>query len=237
MTDLRIWGPTSASHFVAFTLLCGSATVCTAFGAPINVFNTGEGPGGTALPIGQLDPNYNLISAPPGTPLTAITTSPNELWTPNTATADWISPYSSGNITAPVGNYDYQTTFTLAGLDSSTAELSGSWTSDNDGCIYLNGVNTGFCTARFGSFESFVPFSITSGFQPGVNTLDFIVTNEPGNGLNPTGVIVEISGTASPLSSVPESSSVLLTGATLLGLSSVLRRKLLNRSNEKPAVI
>src|SRR5436309_1459137 len=139
----KIWQMTSASVnvvlFVGLTVVCGSAMISTVSGASIGVFNTGEGNFGTALPAGQIDPHYSLISAPFGVPLTAITTVPNPFWTPNTAMADWISPTGAGNLSSPVGEYVYQTTFNLAGFDPSTAKLSGSWTSDNNACIDLNG--------------------------------------------------------------------------------------------------
>ena len=143
--------------FAAVTIICAFVWASNAFAAAITIYNTGEGNNGLALPVGVLDPHYSLISAPPGVPLTAITTFPNPAWTGNTPTADWISPGSNGLTNWPVGNYDYQTTFSLAGLNSLTAELHGDWSSDNEACIYLNGVNTNVCTGNT-SFGHLTPF-------------------------------------------------------------------------------
>jgi len=158
----------------------------------ITIFNTGEDDNGMALPVGVLDPHYSLISAPPGVPLTAITTC-SIVGVPNQSTADWIGPGANCDTNWPVGTYDYQTTFSLAGFDPNSAQLFGEWTSRNEACIYLNGTNTNICTPHTSNGQ-FYTFSITSGFRAGANTLDFVVQNEPY--ANPTGVIVEIIGTA-----------------------------------------
>ncbi len=196
-----------------------------AFGTTISIFNTGESASGPALSTGVADPHYSLVSAPAGVSLTAITTQP-VYWTSNTSTADWISPGASGAINWPVGNYDYQTTFSLAGDNPATAQLSGSWASDNNGCIYLNGVNTNDCTT-FAGFTSLTSFSITSGFVAGTNTLDFEVYNGGG----PSGVFAQVSGTANPTSPspTPESSSWILAATGLLGAAGMMRRRILGR--------
>jgi len=220
-------------RLVTATVILALASSLSAFGNSIVIFNTGESSGGTALPTGETDPHYDLFSVPAGSPSIAITTVPNPVWLSNTSTTDWISPGSSGLDHWPMGTYDYQTTFSLTGLNPATAELSGSWTSDNNGCIYLNGVNTGDCDSYTG-FASLDPFSITSGFVAGTNTLDFMVYNGPGAlGLDsPTGLFAEVSGTAAPLAaaSVPEPSSLPLFAAMggLLGLA-VVRRQLAKR--------
>jgi hypothetical protein len=206
------------SSVVLFAFGCASL----AFGDSFTIFNTGVDAGGTPLTAGDADSHYSLISAPATVPLTALSTTRNAAWTANTSTATWISPGSSGGTSWPIGDYDYRTTFSLAGLDPSTAELSGDWTSDNNACISLNGVTTAICSS-FGGFGSAASFAILTGFQAGTNTLDFIVTNGGG----PTGVFVDsLVGTASPVSSeTPEPSSILLFGTGALGLAGLLRRR------------
>ena len=64
----------------------------------------------------------------------------------------------------------------LAGFDPSTAVLLGGWATDNDGLdIRLNDVSTGLINR--GQFAVLTPFTVTSGFVPGVNKLEFIVNN------------------------------------------------------------
>ena len=93
----------------------------------------------------------------------------------------------------------------------------GQWASDNDACIFLNGVNTNSCTG-FQDFGQLTAFMIDGGFVQGTNTLDFMVNNGGG----PTGLYVEISGTAD----VPEPSSILLLGGGLLSAAVGIRRRL-----------
>jgi hypothetical protein len=58
--------------------------------------------------------------------------------------------------------------------------------------IRLNGTSTGITAGGFSGWSS---FTITSGFVAGLNTLDFVVVNT-GSSPNPTGLRVELSGTA-----------------------------------------
>jgi hypothetical protein len=158
-----------------------------------------------------VDPHYSLIesadeSYPAG--LGAIVANPPAgAWLSNTVTSRWISPSANqsqsdgGN---PVGTYTYRTTFDLTGLDPGSASITGQWATDNSGFILINGSSTGqTIPLGFPAFQSFTPFSISTGFIPGINTLDFVTNNAPCECVNPTGLRVELSGTANSGSPIP----------------------------------
>jgi hypothetical protein len=164
---------------------------------PINVNSTGIGVAGT------VDPNYLAVTDPdpnfPG-PAVFIASSIPGNYVANDAASKWIDLNPDANTHLVPGTYDYRTTFDLSGLDSSTAVLTGSWASDNGASLLLNGVATGN-TLGATDFGALTPFTISSGFHSGVNTLDFVVINNfDVNGSNPSALRVQISGTAS----VPE---------------------------------
>lgn len=118
----------------------------------------------------------------------------------------------------------YDISFNLAGLNPATAVIAGQFAADNNAVIYLNGASTGITSPTLG-FSSFTPFTVSSGFLPGLNTLEFQVTNfadvAPFGG--PTGLQVNFTRkTADP---VPEPASLLLFGFGLVGLAGVRRFK------------
>lgn len=169
---------------------------------PINIFSTGVASDGTLLPGGAIDPHYTVappgaaagsafVVQPTGFPLCVDVPCP---WIPDGPNSNWIDPFgpipSSG---IPVGDYVYTTTFDLTGLNPATAVLNGQWLTDNNGVeITLNG-NVFPFTTPFTSFTGpFSPFTINSGFVPGVNTLQFVVFEDG----FVTGLRVEVSGTA-----------------------------------------
>lgn len=172
------------------------------------LFSTGVDGAGNPLPDGSIDPHYTVA---PGAGPFAIGCPGCVGWVGNTASSSWISPdpstYAGG------GPFTYHTTFDLTGLDPSTAVLAGSLAIDDQGSIFLNGVDVFDSASTFSSPWSFFDaFTITSGFIGGINSLDIVVPNNietPNDG--PTGVQLAISGTASP---VPEP-----TGLALLGLA------------------
>jgi hypothetical protein len=216
-------------------LAAASVPAAQAQTTAISVFATGVDASGTPLPNGTFgDPHYTLVSEPSAasSQLQVLTSAfgfpvvPGG-WLGDSSSSAWIAPTNVPFLNggqAYGGFYDYQTTFTLAGFNSATeaASLSGQWAADDSGTLFLNGVSTGQATDGYGAYS---PFSITSGFQSGVNTLDFMVL-EDGSGA--TGLRVDgIGGTLSP-AAVPEASSTVSLGVLLtLGLGGLLlaRRK------------
>src|SRR5262249_46915482 len=98
--------------------------------------------------------------------------------------------------------------------------ISGLWAQDNSGVdILINGVSTGQLGGGFGGFTA---FAINSGFVAGTNTIDFIVNNGGG----PTGLRVEMTGSASPVTGgIPEPASLVLMGAGLAAFALYRRRQ------------
>lgn len=215
----------------AVALLPLASVATTAHAATIGLFNTGVDNTGTPLADGTIgDPHYVLAAVPGGTSVTLVRTSAGGFPIPpylgdNNISA-WVGPNNASDLTSPGGLYDYRTTFSLAGLAPGTASITGQWSSDNDGvAIWLNGVNTGNPANPYGSpgnysYDHWVSFVISSGFQAGLNTLDFFVMN--GNGDNdqsgPTSLRVELTGTANVAATpLPSTWTMMLIGLVGFG--------------------
>jgi hypothetical protein len=225
MKDLIFTGRVSLSIAVAILILAGSA-----YAGPILIFNTGVNGSGTPLSNGTIgDSHYTLITVPSGSTdirvLTSVGGFPIPPWLADNSLSAWIGPNNNEDAGGPALFYTYRTTFTLSGLNPSTASLVGQWAADDIGWnILLNGSSTGNTAGSFGSWS---PFTISSGFVAGVNTLDFVVYNGfDANGLGPTGLRVEVAGTArEDPTGVPEPASFLLLGAGLAAFG-IFRRRL-----------
>lgn len=161
---------------------------------------TGYLPGGSALaPVGSIDGNFALLSCPSGPcanqPYVTLTGPQFPTpWVANTNSAQWIGPAFGGMETGidPIGVYDYQEKFDLTGFDLSTVVVSGFFAADNEADLQLNGVSAALTSS---GYTDWTPFTFVAGFQPGINTLDFVVTNFLGGYFNPSGLIVQVTGT------------------------------------------
>jgi hypothetical protein len=196
----------------------------SAAATPIAIFNTGVDAFGNVLPHGTVgDPHYSLISVPGGSTTTLIITSAGGFPVPpyigDNTLSRWIGPGNDGDLNGPAGTYVYRTTFDLTGLNPATASLLIGWSTDNNGLdVALNGASLGQTTSFTQFSAGFSVFAVTSGFLPGVNTLDFWVNN----GSGPTALRVEAAGTADP---IPEPGSLLLLGAGLAALGLLRARR------------
>lgn len=142
-------------------------------------------------------------------------------WFADTSTSAWIGPgHDESTAQDPDGYFTYTTTFDLTGFDPTTASLNGQWSTDDPGIeIILNGTVFAFTTPDQGFHMSY-PYSMGSGFVSGVNTIQWVVSNDncppPSCGSNPTGFRNEYSVTAA--SEVPEPGSLALLGTGIFGL-------------------
>jgi len=207
--------------------LCGLWAAQAEAASIPGLFGTGVDNSNALLPYGSLDPQYTLTAAPGFTvPRGTVVYNPSTYtfynWVANTANSQWIGLQSSADYFSP-GLYKYDISFDLTGLIPASAVITGEFAADNNAVIYLNGTNTGIATPTLG-FSAFTPFTISSGFVSGVNTLEFQVTNladvAPFGG--PTGLQVQLSGTAN---AVPEPLSLLFLGAGLMGVAVIKKKR------------
>jgi len=152
------------------------------------LFNTGVDGTGAVLTNGSPDPHYSLTGPLSGAIVTARFVDGGNQWIIPPAGSAWIAPRPSTQ-TSPVGRYVYTLTFDLTGFDLATVVLTGALASDNQTQIFLNGTNTGFSNL-INQYQVLNPFTNSYGFVPGINTLEFSVSNNPSGGLNPTGLLV-----------------------------------------------
>lgn len=178
--------------------------------APIaSLYNTGVNDSGVVLAGGAIDPHYKIGTSDPAYVFDGG--YPIGPWVANSATSMWIAPTLN---TYAGYEYIYTTTFNLTGYDAGTASITAYITADDEVTVKLNGAQVGVITG----LSSLHELLINSGFVSGVNTLTFDVINSGGG---PTGLRVDMTGTASP---VPVPGALLLFGPGLAGLGLLRRR-------------
>jgi autotransporter-associated beta strand protein len=158
------------------------------------LFNTGLADNRSLLSGGSIDPHWQLVQsddpAYPG-PVAIVDTAPPAAWLVDGPNSMWISPGDGANNAA--GFYTYRTSFLIDTMDPNNAQLSGSWVSDNQGVdLRLNGVSLGISNST--SLGTFSFFTLTNGFVVGSNTLECVVSNNVGSGINYSGFRMELKG-------------------------------------------
>jgi len=194
------------------------------------LFGTGLDGSGNLLANGAVDPHYTVIGGP-SAPSAFVIGNPEAVpWVGNTATSQWISPAPS--TLGGLGPFTYTTTFDLTGFDPSTAQISGFWSADDQGEMFLNGNPVASTPGVFSApWNSLFAFNITSGFIPGINTLSFFVPNGteiPAGAQGPTGLQVEITSATA----LPEPSTMVIFAMVSIGGAgfAALRRRKFARS-------
>jgi len=197
---------------VAACLLSLAGTL-SSFASSIPLFGTGLSISGTPLPGGAADSHYSVLET--GAPAVVLSQLWGN-WFGNDAGSAWIG-WSDNAFPGNYGTYTFRVSFDLTGYNPTTATLSGGWCADNSGFIKLNGNSTGVSQGDdFGIAPSLVPFTLTSGFTSGLNTLDFVCNFPDGyDGLRVGNLVLNAT-------TVPEPTSISLL---LLGVSALIIRR------------
>lgn len=206
-------------RFLTLAAAFSTAVYCADIPLP---FNTGVQDDGTPAATGATDSHY---SDPTGLSTVYVSDPFGGAWLADDGLSRWVSPDTDfgGDYLGGYYSLDYRTTFDLTGYDPSTVTLSGQWSTDNIGDdILINGVSTGNTSDDYSNWYS---FTISDGFVSGINTLDFLWTDQGAVG----GVRVEFTSlTGDPITtaaSAPEPSSMLLMGAGAVIAGMVARRR------------
>ncbi|HUB27386.1 MAG TPA: hypothetical protein VL992_18315, partial [Tepidisphaeraceae bacterium] len=220
-------------HHVRLTIV-GLLAIALCLGAsaaasPITLYNTGvtspnnpDGTNSTVITTSKaIDTHYTVLSTPAG-PTTGMPNAAVDDGQQGNYYRDGNSNYVNdlgGSTNEPAGDYQYRTTFDLAGFNPSSAAISGIvYCDDQAEAVLLNGIviagpgpASGFPDAGAG-----LDFSASTGFVAGINTLDFIIDNDliHGDEESVTALdVTDLAGTAS----VPEpvSGAMIAAGALL----------------------
>jgi len=185
--DDNLWEVGPASFYSGQSVAGDTPTAIT------TLYSSGINDDGSVMSPGQDDPHYFITSN--STPVTVMQNHP--AWVANDSTSLWIGLSAQGTDNQPAGDYSFSTTFDMNGWLAETAEVSFMIAVDNELLdVEINGVSTGITSIGHGAFSG--PFTVSDGFVPGVNQIDFIFQNWNGSA-NPMGLNVKIAGSALPV--------------------------------------
>lgn len=187
----------SINLFIALIVLVSQNAFAQSTFIP-GLYNTGMDDFNNPLADGETDAHYQLVMSAdagyPGPAAKVILSNefPIGNWYPNGDKSKWIAPRTDAGKWNEAGTYVYRVYFDLTGHDLKSTVIKGGWSTDNNGVdILINGSSTGFATPYEAFGWGLFPFEITSGFQTGINYIDFVVNN----GFAPTGLRVEFAPT------------------------------------------
>src|ERR1039457_6115442 len=137
---------------------------------------------------GAIDPYWTVNGS------TAYVTAPNAVgfpfdwWVPDTSVSKWISPQPVYNAnTDQSGTFTYSTTFDLTGFDPTTASITIFASADDWLTTVSLDKQAKATLAAIHNYGFDLAITISSGFQPGLNTLDFATYNIVQPNANPSG--------------------------------------------------
>ncbi|GAB6141429.1 hypothetical protein JCM14076_21580 [Methylosoma difficile] len=148
-------------------------------------------------------------------------------WLADSSSSHWLTPSANRSESYdPVANGDgywkWSLSFSLTGLDASTAAFTGHFAADNSAVAYLNGVQIGTASG----FTQWYSFAATSGlFKVGLNTLDFVVKNNKQDAGNPIGLRAEFLSSSAQSYATPVPAAIWLFGSAFAGLVATAKRK------------
>jgi hypothetical protein len=213
------------SRFVLIASVFGLCSLANANSIP--VFSTGNG----STVDGTVDTHWTFTDSGNSTSGNAkVGANPGvdffngaPPWVANTSSSAWIVDNTS-NSQSGGGSLIFTQTFSMAGLDPTTAAMSLSWAIDDTGTLVLNGHTIGTLSTQGFSWDILNSVTVPAAdFIAGTNTLVATVTNND-NTFEGTNVSIT-SATANALVGTPEPATWALFGLGVASLRVIRRRK------------